>query len=104
MSEKKLVATWLRIVSYILVGIFVVLDYLANLIEFSPVSIFEQGQVIGATFWTLIGGFIFIACGNKCSKWASEIKKSPSVAYVVGFTFSLLGLFGYWIYYKVKSK
>ena len=104
-SEKKLVATWLKNLSYILVGFFVIRDYINNLAEYAPVTEFERYEAIGAASVTLIFWLIFIACGNKCSKLASEIKKNPNVAYVIGFMFSLLGLLGYGIYYEnVKTK
>ena len=96
MTEKKFVTSWLKIVSYILIGLFIILNYFSNLNENYLSS---HDEAAGATIWTLIGGFIAVACGNKCSKWAYEIKKSTNAAYIVGFLFSLLGLLGYWVYY-----
>lgn len=98
MERKKNVSTWLKITAYSVIGLFTISDFFSNLTEENVSS----AEALGASVWTLIGGIIGIACGIKCSKWAGEIKKSPNVAYVIGFIFSLLGLLAYWIYYKAK--
>ncbi len=98
-KQRSNVSTWLRIVSYILVGIIVVLDYFSLLAE----GYLPGAETLGRVFIVFIAGLVGIACGNKCSKWAIEIKKSPNVAYAFGFLFILLGLLIYWTYYRIKK-
>lgn len=55
---------------------------------------------IGAVFFLGIGFAISFACADKCMDWAVKIKKDVNIAYLVGFLFGLVGLLGYWLYYK----
>lgn len=82
-KNKKQVDKWLKISSYIFVGL----------------------TILFVGFVNLIGGIIALACGDKCSVWALKINENLNVAYVIGFLFGLFGLLGYWIYYKrMKTK
>lgn len=104
MNETKgeHVSKCLKIVAILLVIVFVITDYIENKKQTSDDD-FGTGEAIGMTIWSLIGGFIALACGSKCSKWAREINKSMNWAYAIGFLFSLLGLLVYFIYYKSKE-
>ena len=106
MAKKQIiVSSWLKITSYILIVIFSFSSYLVYLADNQILSSYGYGGALGATIAGAIMPMVIgIFCGNKCAKWASKIKKSPNVAYIVGFIFALLGLLGYWIYYKIKSK
>jgi len=85
---KSPVAIWLRIGSYVIIGLSV-LDSILH------------GET-GISY--IISGIIGIWCGGKCASWAVKIKKSPNWAYVIGFILGLVGLLIYYIYYKIKSK
>ena len=87
---EKIVNIWLRIISFGLIIFNLVLSFLYN-------NIHEEGIFI------LIGGGIAILCGNKCAEFSNRINKNQNLAYIVGFLFCLLGLLGYWIYYKTKE-
>lgn len=82
-------------------ALIIISEYLSKLSEYGS-GAGAIGSAMGATTWTLIGGFIAITCGNKCSHLAFEIKKNQNWAYIIGFLFSLLGLLSYWIYYTKK--
>lgn len=94
------VSLWLRITSYILIGVGTVLEYFSLLAEGYP----PGARTVGASAVFIIGGLIGIACGNKCSKWAIKIKSSPNIAYAFGFIFSLLGLLFYWLHKNEKQR
>jgi len=51
----------------------------------------------------IVMAIIAVGCGVKCIEWAHKIKKSPTIGFLVGFWAGLVGLVGYWIYYKIKS-
>ena len=51
-----------------------------------------------------IGGAIAIMCASMCWNWASKIKANSFLAYFIGFFGGLLGLLGYYIYYKKKLR
>ena len=96
---EKNVSSWLKVGSYILIGLIIVMELFtyANKYEYEDIY-FTMGYIFGLLFWCII----FIYCGNKNSKWASKINSNMNLAYAIGFMFSLLGLLGYWIYYKKK--
>ena len=82
-KNKKQVDKWLKISSYIFVGL----------------------TTLFFGFVNLLGGAIALGCGDKCSEWAFKINENLNVAYLIGFLFGLFGLLGYWIYYKrMKTK
>ena len=39
-----------------------------------------------------------------CANLSLRVRKNPNIAYAIGFFFGVLGLLGYWIYYKIISK
>ncbi|MBI2151552.1 hypothetical protein HYU21_02380 [Candidatus Woesearchaeota archaeon] len=73
MLENKQVATWIKILSYVLVVIFIFNKYRSILKDISlslePTK-FQMGEAFGVTFFHIIGGFIMLLCADKCSKWA----------------------------------
>jgi len=97
MTKEYEVSPWIKAISYIFVGAAIVLEFFSNLSGYAPE---EVGYAMGASFWLLVAFLIAITCANICSGWASRIKESPNIAYSIGFLFGLLGLVGYWIYYK----
>ncbi len=101
-GQKQAVSKWLKAIAILLVIAIVILDYSDNRKQTSNDDI-GVSEAIGMTLITVIGGIIFLACGSKTSKWAKEINKNVNLAYAIGVLFSLLGLLGYWIYYKVKK-
>lgn len=99
-TKEYQVSPLIKIGSYALLGMFVIIEFFLNLYDYSPMEI---GFALGASIPAVIGFLIAFFCGNKCSEWATKIKKSPNIAFVVGFWAGLVGLVGYWIYYKIKS-
>jgi len=59
--------------------------------------------VVDFSLLSLLGCGIALACASKCVDFARRVKKSVNKAYVIGLLFGLLGLLGYWIYYKLHS-
>jgi len=109
MDEKELkpikaIAQWLLIASYSFLALIIIIDIYANSYGVGLTDTFNVGVAVGSSFWTLVGGLINIACGKKNAKWALKIKRSMNIAYIIGFVFGLLGLLGYWIYYKVQLR
>ena len=87
---KEGLPIWVRIVTGIIVILTIVAMAFGDFMEI--ISIF-------------IGLFILLYCSKKCFELALEIKKSTTLAYIIGILFSLLGLLDYWIYYKmIKAK
>jgi hypothetical protein len=89
MEKEKKVSTWLIVFSLILVVV--------------PLGFTALWSGFSYFFPALIGDIVRLFCAFKCSKWAKEIDKSMNWAFVIGFMFSLLGLLGYFIYYKSKE-
>lgn len=56
------------------------------------------------SFSVFVSGILALWFAKLCAGWASKIKGNPNVAYIIGFIFSLFGLLGYYIYYRIKSK
>ncbi len=80
-EEKKTLSTWVWIIVVVLILI-----------------------SLGNLFFAMIGLAIGFACGYKNYEWAREIKKNTDIAFLIGYCFGLLGLLGYWIYYRNKPK
>jgi len=53
---------------------------------------------------TIIFTIIWFFCANKCVEFSNRINKSNNWAFFIGFVFGLIGLLGYWIYYKINYK
>jgi len=64
---------------------------------------FTQNGLIVREIILLISFFICHLCGNQCAKWAKEINKSQNVAYVIGFSFGVIGLIIYSFYNNLAS-
>ena len=99
-KEKPQVSIWLEWGTYVVVALVFFLEAAANM------NMSEEGPAYGlgvATASVLVPGIIAIFCGKKNADWASKIKKSLNVAFIIGFLFSLLGLLGYYIYFKIKG-
>ena len=53
--------------------------------------------------WLIIGVLIMF-CASKCFKLASRVGANETIAYIIGFLFSFIGLLGYYAYYIFKRK
>ena len=58
---------------------------------------------IGQHFFIFVSYGVSLWSAHKASSLASRINKSNNWAYIIGFTFNLIGLLSYYIYYKFKS-
>jgi hypothetical protein len=101
--RKAKVANWLKILSWLFIAYDVAHTWYSYYMKGST-GLFAFIWAISESIWSIIWGLLSIWCGFKCAKWATRIKKSPDWAYAIGFLFGLLGLLGYWIYYKGKTK
>lgn len=76
-------------------------------------------NLIGLTIWFLVyvlpsrGGNLFLNMGaliillfsaRICYYWSKKIKANRTLAYLIGISFGLFGLLGYFIYYRIKLK
>ena len=98
-SNDVKVPLWLRLGAYLLIGLGIFGEFSYNLAEGGGVA-----YTAGRTTPTIIGAFIALYCANKNARWAFEIDKNVNIGYVIGFIFGLVGLLGYWLYYKIKIK
>ncbi len=57
------------------------------------------GVIVKAVILIFIGNLF----GNWCVDIATKNKKNINIAYTIGFIFSLVGLFIYWVYFKEKK-
>lgn len=80
----KYISTWLSVIIYFL--------------------IISEIYFFGFTFLYVITTLMALVWGDKCSEWASKIKKNVDIAYIVGFLFGFLGFVVYWIKYKNYKK
>ena len=99
MDSYKHVSLWLRVVSYLLIALAGIGEYISILEESND----HTKAFGGATAAFLIFGMISLACGRKCAQWASKINKSPNWAYFFGFFLWFVGFIGYWAYYKKRA-
>ncbi len=89
MSYSNRISIWIILLSIVLI-----------LWEF---VLYSTPKSLANAIWYSIFSFPF---AYQCSRLAMKIKKSRNWAYIIGFMFSLLGLFVYYIYYQriVKQK
>lgn len=63
---------------------------------------FVYGLSDGSLFVPIFGILSYF-CGKRCYWWAKEIKENELVAYAIGFFLILVGVFGYYLFYKQKK-
>jgi len=85
--EQETTLGWAMMISFTLLGFFIGLN-------------FAYGESLAGM---ILGFIIVVFCSTKCMELARKIEKSPTIGFLVGFWAGLLGLAGYWIYYKIKS-
>lgn len=61
-------------------------------------------QFLDNCYSGIIGAFVAIYCAKKNVDWASKIDRSVNLAFSIGIVFGLIGLFGYWVFYKMRIK
>lgn len=85
MNEKKV--SWiLKYGAYALIVLVLIVQFLDN------------------CYSGIIGAFVAVYCANKNVNWASKIDRSVNLAFSIGIVFGLIGLFGYWVFYKKRIK
>lgn len=102
MSKKIEVTPWFKWLLIIL-GLSFIYSSITSDISYG-ISI---AGALGSNTFSIIGLGVAMYCGSKCVDWANKISKKRvdiNAAYSIGFIFGLIGLVGYWLYYRNKLK
>lgn len=99
--NEKAVSWILKYGAYTLIVLVLIAEFLDNYSDYSAEGL---GYATGATIPMIIGAFVAVYCANKNVDWASKIDRSTNLAFSIGIVFGLIGLFGYWILYKIRIK
>ena len=99
--NEKAVSGILKYGVYILIVLGLVVVFLEN---YSAYTAEGFGYALGATMPMTISAFVAIYCANKNVSWASEMDRSTNWAFLIGVVFGLIGLFGYWVLYKMHIR
>ena len=93
--EKYKISLWLLIIVYLFILFCVGAEIL---------FLFFVGDDSFGFLSTIISIAIGFYCADKNARWAFEIDKSVNLAYGIGFFIGVLGLIGYWVYYKSNKR
>jgi tetrahydromethanopterin S-methyltransferase subunit G len=81
--------------AYTIIALGIMAEFLGNYTT-------ATAYALGATTPMIIGAFVAVYCANKNASWASKIDRSMNLAFLIGIVFGLIGLFAYWILYKIR--
>ncbi|MFA6424701.1 MAG: hypothetical protein WCW64_00780 [Phycisphaerae bacterium] len=101
MTKKIGVAYWLIVLSVVLFILFALSAFVSDY-EGVPNKDTYYFMNIGVS--SIIAAIIVFGSAITCARWAQKINNNLNIAYAIGFLTNVIGLLGYWIYYKNKTK
>lgn len=101
MTKNKGVAYWLVALSVVLFILFAIPAFVGNYEEM-PTK--DMGYFVSMGMSSIMAAILVFGSAIACTKWAKKTNKSLNIAYAIGFLTNVIGLLGYWIYYKNKTK